>query len=59
MKEYTKPKATLVMFGNDKLDTVSSRCDCYAERWDYEEDFTKCKLTTGDFSEVADANSGL
>lgn len=61
MKEYASPNIEFIEFGNDKLNTTESRCDCYAERWNYEEDytFTKCTLTSGDFSEVADANSGL
>lgn len=62
MKKYSTPNAELVEFGNDKLNTFSSdTCNCYAEHWNYEEDynFEKCTLTTGDYSEVADANGGL
>ncbi len=62
MKEYTKPNAELVTFGNDQLNTTgaSDRCNCFAERWNYDEgDWDNCTVTTGDYSEVANANSGL
>ena len=60
MKEYTKPNAELVEFGDDKLNTAASRCDCFAARWTYNEyDWDHCELITGDFSEVGDANHGL
>ncbi len=60
MKEYTKPNATLIMFGNDKLNTETSTCNCIAIRWNYAEgDWDHCTVTTGDFSEVGDANNGL
>ena len=35
MREYESPKAELIEFGNSRVDTVNSRCDCYTERWDY------------------------
>ena len=61
MKEYTKPNAELVTFGDDKLNTKTSpACDCFAARWTYaENDWENCDYVTGDFSEIGDANSGL
>lgn len=61
MKEYTKPNAELVKFGNDKLNTASSTCNCFAQRWTFAEDSDDddCYFITGDFSEVGDANNGL
>lgn len=59
MKEYTSPRIDYIEFGDDRITTTASRCDCYAEHWNYEEDFNKCSLTSGDYSEIADANSGL
>lgn len=62
MEKYVSPKAEFVDFGNDKLNTTSDsgRCNCFAERWNYAEgDWDNCTVTTGDYIEVADANSGL
>ncbi len=61
MKEYEAPNAEIVEFGNDKLNTNSSGgCNCFAERWNLAQgDFDNCSVVTGDYSEVADANSGL
>ena len=60
MKEYTKPIAELVLFGNDKLSTETSTCSCFAARWTFNEDESDdCYYLTGDFSEVGDANWGL
>lgn len=61
MKKYSTPNAELVKFGNEKLSTDGSRCDCFAARWTYAEyDFdNNCDYITGDFSEIGDANSGL
>lgn len=59
MKEYTKPNAELVEFGNDKLNTATSNCKCFASRWTFSEEDDNCEFITGDFSEVGDANAGL
>ena len=59
MKEYTKPYAELVVFGNDKLNTESSTCNCMAARWTYNQgDWDSgCEYITADFNEIADAHS--
>ena len=60
MKKYAKPNAEMVKFGNEKLNTASSKCDCFAARWTYNEnDWDNCDYVTGDFSEIGDANHGL
>ena len=58
MKKYTKPNAELVRFGNEKLNTTTSKCDCIASRWTYNEyDWEHCEYVSADFSEIGDANS--
>lgn len=64
MKEYASPKIEFIGFGSERLSTFSSdTCNCYAEHWNYAEnyEFTPggCSLTSGDYSEVADANGGF
>lgn len=64
MREYESPNVVFIDFGETEMGTYASNtCNCYAERWNYAEnwDFTPggCTLTTGDYLEVADANSGL
>ena len=62
MKDYNSPTVEFIEFANTRIDTAGSRCNCYAERWNYDEydldDPTAtgtCKMETKDFYEIADA----
>lgn len=59
MKKYESPKAEFVEFGTGRINTTSSICNCYAERWDFDEhDLNEsggCSLESRDFSEVGDS----
>ena len=62
MKKYESPNAEFVEFDNSRINTAGSKCNCYAERWNYDEydiddpsAATGCKLESRDFEEVADA----
>ncbi len=61
MKEYVSPTVELISFGEGRISTeASNQCNCIAARWNYEEyDWDHCTVTTGDYSEIGDANSGL
>ena len=62
MKEYESPNAEFVEFDNSRINTAGSKCNCYAERWTFEEydldhpeQSTGCKMESRDFYEIADA----
>lgn len=63
MKGYESPNAEFVKFDNSRINTAGSKCNCYAEKWDFEEydldnppvPGTGCKMETRDFYEIADA----
>lgn len=63
MDKYVSPNAEFIEFSNGRIDTAGSKCNCYAENWDFDEhdlddptSASNCKLITRDFYEVADAN---
>lgn len=65
MKEYESPKAEFVEFGNSRINTASSICNCYAEAWNnesYDLDNPEpgvtytCTMVSSGFQEYADAS---
>lgn len=66
LKVYESPKAEVIKFGNNRIDTTGSRCDCYTEKWNYTKfDMVNtpidewpddgCTWETKNFIEVGDA----
>jgi len=65
LKQYVSPSVEFIAFGNSRLETAGSRCDCYTERWnftklDWDDDPStwptdNCITETKAFIELADA----
>lgn len=56
MKEYASPTVEVISFGEERISTASSQCNCIAARWTYAEyDWDNCEYVTADFSEIGDS----